>query len=174
MAVGKPRCGSYPVYVYDPVVKRKRYVGSFASLEDARAAETETKARIASGVTRICPGCRKRFRPMDDAQRRCSHRCDLMVKSRERRKAHRREDDHWVYTCVDAAGEIIYVGVTSTGLRRHREHGRGSGWWTEVATIRVEHFPTRVEALAVEAERIERLNPDYNTIVKADDGITLG
>ena len=40
-----PRSGSYGVSVYDPVLKRKRWVGTFKTMREAKAAEREAAAR---------------------------------------------------------------------------------------------------------------------------------
>lgn len=168
MAIGKPRGknGAIPLYVYDPLLKRKVYKGSYATPEEARDAQAEFQKALRGdeSTVRRCPGCRKMFRPFDEWQKRCSERCEANVKQRTRRKAQRREDDHWVYTCLNADMEVIYVGVTSTGLRRHREHGRDSAWWPDVAFIRVQHFATREDALKAELEGIQRHRPVHNTL----------
>lgn len=179
MAIGKPRGKRemLPVFVYDPVVRRKRYVGSFPTLEEARAAESEFHAAFTgNGETELrrCPGCRKYFRPVDEWQRRCSARCEANIKQRERRRQSRRDDDHWLYSAYDANGVLLYVGITSTGLRRHREHGREQAWWPEVARIDVEHFATRAEVLKAESERIASLQPPYNTLGKPARSDQLG
>jgi hypothetical protein len=63
-------------------------------------------------------------------------------------------DDHWVYMVLNEAGDVIYVGITSTEI----------GWWPEVAGIRVKHFATRAEALAAEEAGIRAHQPPYNTL----------
>lgn len=52
MAIGKPRGkdGRLPVYVYDPAVKRKRYVGSAATLREARLLESKKHVEISDSV----------------------------------------------------------------------------------------------------------------------------
>jgi hypothetical protein len=160
--IGKQRSGSWPVFLYDPATKKKRYVGCYPTRELAEIAEAEGKARTAKGTTRICPGCRHRFFPIDDTQKRCSPRCEQRIKKREYRRRDRREDNHWVYTCRDAGGVVIYVGITSTGFRRHKEHGRESSWWGDVRFIEVDHFATRELALDAEAKGIATYQPRCN------------
>jgi hypothetical protein len=48
MAVGRPRGknGAVPLYLYDPRIKRKRYVGSFSSVEEARVAESKARLQL--------------------------------------------------------------------------------------------------------------------------------
>lgn len=66
MARGKPRGkqGAIPVYVYDPRVKRKRYIGSFATQELADAAERDAKAGFGTRWSgEDDPGWRSRLLP---------------------------------------------------------------------------------------------------------------
>jgi hypothetical protein len=174
MTVQQRKDGRWEVYTYDPKTKKKRYVGRYATEAEGRVCEAKAKDFYNGkddGTLKRCPGCRKLFEPMDEWHRRCSERCDAMVKRRERRKRERQTDDHWVYSCINEHGEVIYVGFTSTGMRRHREHGREMFWWRHVRTITVEHFATREEGLAAEAEAIQRLHPPYNTLhVVEEDG----
>ena len=41
----RPRSGSYAVSVYDPALKRKRWVGTFKMMREAKAAERVAAAR---------------------------------------------------------------------------------------------------------------------------------
>lgn len=156
----------WEVKVYDPDLKRLRYVGRFPTEQEARDYFERLTADRENA--RRCPGCRKLFLPADEWQKRCSPRCEANVKKRERRVAQRRADDHWTYTCIDANGEVVYVGMTSTGIRRHREHGRDAVWWKDVAAIRIEHFATREEALRAEAEGIARHKPRFNVLLNPE------
>lgn len=70
---------------------------------------------------------------------------------------------YWYY---DAAGQLLYVGVTGRGATRGYEHNRDKAWWPLVATSRVEHFDTRDEALNAEAYAIEFYRPPHNTAGK--------
>jgi predicted nucleic acid-binding Zn ribbon protein len=168
MAVTLRKDGKWEVYAYDPAIGKKRYIGRYKTETEARKHEANSKAFAKGQPTdpnlKRCPGCRKWFEPMDEWHSRCSERCDAMIKRRHRRKRERQTDDHWVYTCINEHGEPIYVGFTSTGLRRHREHGREMFWWRHVTTITVEHYATREEGLAAEAEAIAALRPRYNTL----------
>jgi hypothetical protein len=161
------RRGAFEVYVYDPSIKRKRYIGRYATEEEARQVHADQAALYGGGDatrTRRCPGCKKLFLPEDQWQKRCSLRCEANIKRRERRLRERRDNDHWTYTALNAEMEVIYVGVTSTGLRRHREHGREMEWWPEVAFMKIDHYETRAQALEAEAAGIRRHRPKYNTL----------
>lgn len=68
-----------------------------------------------------------------------------------------------VYLYRDADETLIYVGVTSRGIKRNREHDRTKEWWPFVATQEVEHHADRRSALARERELIETFAPPFNT-----------
>lgn len=68
-----------------------------------------------------------------------------------------------VYQYFDAAGHLLYVGVTGRNVKRGQEHARTKEWWPLVATSTVDHFPTRERALAEESYLIRYHQPPYNT-----------
>lgn len=67
-----------------------------------------------------------------------------------------------VYMLKDAGYHVLYVGMSSRTLGRLGQHG-SKPWWTEVALVDVEHFPSRDAAREREAELIRALQPPYNT-----------
>lgn len=69
-----------------------------------------------------------------------------------------------VYRYYDRFDLLIYVGVTSRGTTRNLEHARHKEWWPYVAKQTVEHFPTRDQALRLEAELIHKFCPPFNTV----------
>lgn len=68
-----------------------------------------------------------------------------------------------LYRHYDADGTLLYVGVSMTLLWRLTKHRKGSRWWRQVATIKVEHFDTRAAALAAELRAIKEERPKFNT-----------
>lgn len=58
---------SYGVSVYDPTVKRKRWVGTFAALREARAAERTAAQRVPHEHTEDCATFAERW--VDDYPR---------------------------------------------------------------------------------------------------------
>jgi predicted GIY-YIG superfamily endonuclease len=68
-----------------------------------------------------------------------------------------------VYTYYDRHNILLYVGVTSRGMQRNREHNQTKSWWTFVARQEVEHFPTRGKALVQESRLIQQFRPPFNT-----------
>lgn len=59
----------------------------------------------------------------------------------------------------DAEGQLVYVGTTGSLLRRFREHKYHQDWWTEVASVTLEHFESREECMAAELRIIEEERP---------------
>lgn len=69
----------------------------------------------------------------------------------------------YVYVCLDADRQPLYVGCTNNVTRRLREHkSYGTGWVEQVDHVMVTEFSTRKEALAAESERIQSLRPLNN------------
>lgn len=69
----------------------------------------------------------------------------------------------FVYSHYDAAGRLLYVGVTSSLERRMAEHKR-SPWAPCIAKVRVRPCRSRAAALAAEAQIIESKAPVYNRV----------
>lgn len=55
-----------------------------------------------------------------------------------------------LYRHFDAAGVLLYVGISNNALRRMLQHQGRSHWYEQVATVRLQWFPSR--ALAEQAE----------------------
>lgn len=68
-----------------------------------------------------------------------------------------------VYLYYDHNDFLIYVGITSRGVKRQVEHNASKEWWQFVARQEVEHFDTRPEAAARERFLIETHTPPFNT-----------
>jgi hypothetical protein len=68
-----------------------------------------------------------------------------------------------VYKYYDSLGILIYVGITSRGVLRNREHNSDKAWWTHVASQEVEHFDNRLAALSRETQLIQQHFPPFNT-----------
>ena len=67
-----------------------------------------------------------------------------------------------VYRYFDAAGELLYIGVTKNLIDRQDAHQNTKSWWSDVASASFVHFETRDEALAYEAAMIGIEFPKYN------------
>lgn len=62
-------------------------------------------------------------------------------------------------------GKLLYVGVAKNTLRRWNDHGGVAEWADLVATITVDHYPTRGEAEAAENAAILAEKPRFNSRV---------
>lgn len=69
---------------------------------------------------------------------------------------------HAPYRFYDAAGELLYVGITASLPSRLGGHRSDKPWWTEVANVRVEHFADRASVLQAEKSAIARERPRWN------------
>jgi predicted GIY-YIG superfamily endonuclease len=66
-----------------------------------------------------------------------------------------------VYRMYDAAGVLLYVGMSADVGERMGAH-ESKRWWTRVASVRIAHYPTRARAAEVEADAIALECPEYN------------
>lgn len=67
-----------------------------------------------------------------------------------------------LYRHFDAAGTLLYVGITAKMKARQAAHAKGAPWAAEIAKITHEWLPTREEALAAEAMAIRDEAPRFN------------
>jgi hypothetical protein len=67
-----------------------------------------------------------------------------------------------VYRYYDAAGRLLYVGLTGQGYGRAHDHRRTAPWWPLVVRGEFEHFAAGLEALGHETALIASLAPLYN------------
>lgn len=78
-----------------------------------------------------------------------------------------------LYRMFNADGDLLYLGISSRGPQRFGEHRQTQDWWTEVETIRVEHFATIGEAERAERAAIPIEEPRYNVVHrKREDSFT--
>lgn len=67
-----------------------------------------------------------------------------------------------LYRHFDTNGQLLYVGISKGVMARISGHQRDSGWFWDIATITLQTFSTREEALYAEAVAIRDENPKYN------------
>lgn len=67
-----------------------------------------------------------------------------------------------LYRHFDAAGELLYVGISISVMNRTAQHRSQSHWFDQIASISVEHFDTRREAEIAEAIAIREERPRHN------------
>lgn len=66
-----------------------------------------------------------------------------------------------LYRMRDADGDLLYVGCTMNPVTRFPEH-KGKEWFTQVASIDLEHFDKREQAGEAERVAIKEENPKFN------------
>lgn len=67
-----------------------------------------------------------------------------------------------VYRLYDRRGLLLYTGITADLSSRFTKHRRKKPWWPDVAEARVETYPDRWLALAVEQSSIAHERPVHN------------
>jgi predicted GIY-YIG superfamily endonuclease len=67
-----------------------------------------------------------------------------------------------LYRYFSAAGDLLYIGISLSPVVRLGQHEKHSGWFDSIATVKIEHFDTRKQALAAEREAIRKEDPQYN------------
>lgn len=69
---------------------------------------------------------------------------------------------HVLYRMYDAAGQLLYAGISANWPGRFNFHRHQKSWWTEITTIHLEHFSDETGALQAEREVIKTETPKYN------------
>ena len=69
---------------------------------------------------------------------------------------------HHVYRMFNAAGVLLYVGISANFGERLKQHRADKAWWSEVEHWTVEDAPSRADALFLEAGAILSEHPLYN------------
>jgi predicted GIY-YIG superfamily endonuclease len=72
-----------------------------------------------------------------------------------------------VYRAYDAAGRLLYVGVTDNIDRRIDGHS-ASGWRASMAALTLTIYPSRAVALAAERDAIRAERPLWNVMHSTD------
>lgn len=75
---------------------------------------------------------------------------------------------HILYRFFNRHEELLYIGITSSPSARLRSHRNEKDWWLEVATIRLEHFQSRVALAEAECLAIRAEKPRYNVALNTD------
>lgn len=67
-----------------------------------------------------------------------------------------------LYRYFDDAGNLLYVGVSASAIRRLLEHAANKVWACLVSRVDVQTLPTREAALAAERKAITDEKPRFN------------
>lgn len=69
-----------------------------------------------------------------------------------------------LYRHFDAAGELLYVGISLCAIGRLAQHRMDKQWYQDIARVEVEWLPDRDTALAAEKLAIQTERPRYNVV----------
>jgi predicted GIY-YIG superfamily endonuclease len=71
---------------------------------------------------------------------------------------------HSLYRFYNAAGKLLYIGITNSPKARFADHRKKKSWWPEVAVREICHYPTRTAVLVAEQAAIKAERPVHNVI----------
>ncbi|MGW2223814.1 hypothetical protein [Streptomyces formicae] len=71
-----------------------------------------------------------------------------------------------LYRFSDAAGKLLYVGITKSFGQCWLNHSRKKPWWPQVQSHTAEWFDSRPEAEAAEKQAVIAEGPKYNVVHK--------
>jgi hypothetical protein len=71
-------------------------------------------------------------------------------------------DYHHLYRHFDKGKQLLYVGVSFHTIHRLLYHKGLSGWFDDIATVTIEKFDKRIDALRAELRAIIREKPIHN------------
>lgn len=72
------------------------------------------------------------------------------------------EADCVLYRHFDAAGVLLYIGISGVPFLRLQQHKSASAWFKQITTITIQRFPNRIEAARAERAAIESEKPLFN------------
>jgi hypothetical protein len=67
-----------------------------------------------------------------------------------------------LYRHFDAAGSLLYVGISLSAVQRLGQHRNRAGWYSQIVRVSIEWLPDRATALAAEAFAIATEAPAHN------------
>ena len=76
---------------------------------------------------------------------------------------------HTLYRFYDAAGRLLYVGITANPITRFKQHRREKPWWLDVAEIKMQQFASRPDLENAERQAIRDERPLWNVIYAKRD-----
>jgi predicted GIY-YIG superfamily endonuclease len=69
---------------------------------------------------------------------------------------------NYLYRHFDKDGILLYVGISLNHMARLGQHKAASSWFEKIATVTIEQFETRPEALRAETNAIVNEKPLHN------------
>jgi hypothetical protein len=71
-----------------------------------------------------------------------------------------------LYRHFAADGTLLYVGISLSTVSRLAQHEHASHWFSQIARVEVERFPTRTAAMEAERLAVLNENPLYNKALR--------
>lgn len=68
----------------------------------------------------------------------------------------------YLYRHFSGEGDLLYVGISCNALKRLNAHRVASPWFGDIASVQIQKFSTREEALTAEREAISSEKPKHN------------
>jgi len=75
-----------------------------------------------------------------------------------------RTEEHLLYRFFDAAGVLLYVGITDYLTNRFSQHSVVQPWWGDWATFHVTRYASRAEVKFAERIAIKLEKPLHNVV----------
>lgn len=75
-----------------------------------------------------------------------------------------RDDRTALYRHFNAAGDLLYVGISLNAVARLCQHRQAAPWFPDIARVEIEWLPTREAALDAEKAAIRSERPLHNVI----------
>jgi predicted GIY-YIG superfamily endonuclease len=69
----------------------------------------------------------------------------------------------YLYRHYDKHNNLLYVGISVNALRRLKQHKK-KRWYSQIAKVTLETYPTRNKALQAEEKAIKSEKPYWNVI----------
>lgn len=79
-------------------------------------------------------------------------------------EANKPQRETCLYRHFNKGGDLLYVGISISAAMRTYAHEKGSHWFRDVETIKVEWFDSPTEALAAEKAAIKEEKPIHNVV----------
>lgn len=101
-------------------------------------------------------------KPRQLAEGKAWHFDDLLEWARTRPVIGSALSETELYRHFDGSGQLLYVGISLSTIGRLAQHNRLSHWARDIATITIERYPTRAEAVQAERAAIAAERPKFN------------
>lgn len=69
-----------------------------------------------------------------------------------------------LYRHFNAAGELLYVGISLSAVQRLSQHKQTAAWFAQIARVDIEWHPSRQAAEEAEKAAIRKENPRFNSV----------